>query len=74
MVWTTPQQLTWLNDQLPAYLEAQKARRLAEFYRVVQKDWLDVFGDHADPPDPNFPKRPPLEQVCSLATVRKYIC
>lgn len=41
--WTTPEQRTWLEALIPAFLEGQESRSTTAFYSKVYDDWAKAF-------------------------------
>lgn len=57
--WTTPEQLDWLQQRHPAYLEAQSQGRYDKFWPKIFQDWFATFP--AREPTENDPVDSDLE-------------
>ncbi|KAG0704701.1 hypothetical protein DFH29DRAFT_997396 [Suillus ampliporus] len=44
--WTTPEELQWLQNQLPEFLQMQKDQKLTRFYELLFPRWFNQFPEH----------------------------
>ncbi|KAG1776158.1 hypothetical protein EV702DRAFT_1046324 [Suillus placidus] len=50
--WTNAEQLTWLQNEVPVYLQMQKEKKLVQFFELLYPKWFSQFPEHIkDPPD-----------------------
>ncbi|KAG2135240.1 hypothetical protein DEU56DRAFT_913356 [Suillus clintonianus] len=43
--WTTPEELEWLQNELPEFLKMQKDQRLTRFYELLYPRWFSQFPE-----------------------------
>jgi hypothetical protein len=44
-MWTSPDQLSFLESQLPAFLSAQSSHRLSDFYHAVTHEFFTKWSE-----------------------------
>lgn len=45
--WSTDDQRTWLQAQMPAYMEAQKLNRFDAFWPKLNSEWFALYPERA---------------------------
>lgn len=44
--WTSAEQLTWLQNEVPTYLQMQKEKKLVRFFELLYPKWFSEFPEH----------------------------
>ncbi|KAG1775332.1 hypothetical protein EV702DRAFT_1199355 [Suillus placidus] len=44
--WTSVEQLTWLQNEVPSYLQMQKDKKLVQFFELLYPKWFSEFLEH----------------------------
>lgn len=44
--WTNTEQLTWLQNEVPMYLQMQKEKKLVRFFELLYPKWFSQFPEH----------------------------
>jgi hypothetical protein len=47
--WTSPEQLLWLQNELPTYLQMQKEKKLPRFFELMFSKWFSDFAEETEP-------------------------
>ncbi|KAG0700260.1 hypothetical protein DFH29DRAFT_876687 [Suillus ampliporus] len=44
--WTSAEQLMWLQNEVPTYLQMQKEKKLVRFFELIFPKWFSEFPEH----------------------------
>lgn len=44
--WTTAAELSWLQNEVPTYLQMQKEKKIVRFFELLYPKWFSGFPEH----------------------------